>query len=73
MNQKMERTLKESQALKQAQNIAEGFETSQDPNIATQMAVVWAVIALHEVVDRLIDVINDLPEEMRVTYKVIDE
>jgi hypothetical protein len=59
----MERTLKESEALKQCQHAAEELEGYGDVDVNAQIAIVWSLIAVHEVLDRLVDTLNDLPLE----------
>jgi len=49
----MERTLKESRALKEAMD---EMERDQPKPLAS---IAWGLIALHEVLDRLVDVCND--------------
>lgn len=55
----MERTLKEVRALSESQRAAEKY--GDEP----YGGLIWALIALHQAVDRLVDVINDLPEAIK--------
>lgn len=59
----MERTLKEVQALKQAQSIAEGLGSRDNAQLLAQIGIVWGLIAVHEVLDRITDVLDQLPLE----------
>lgn len=64
----MGRTLKEQEALKQAQSIAEKLgEDSANMdgvNLTAPVGIIWGLIAIHQVLERLNDRADDLLDEL---------
>lgn len=70
----MERTLKEQEALKQAQSIAEtlGCPDANMDDVAMQgpVGIIWGLIAIHQALERLNDRASEIFEEVWKANKV---